>query len=58
MKTDQEIKELLSKELYSIQDVTLQTLVRNVIFVNSKDVNWQAVYKTMLYLMPELQKYA
>ena len=54
MKTEQEIKEILSKYLYSIQDASLQAVVRNIIFTMSKNMNWQEVYKLMCHHMPEL----
>lgn len=53
-RTDQEIKEILSKYLYSIDDVALQGVVRNIIFTMSPKLNWQEIYAKMKELMPEL----
>lgn len=56
-KSDQEIKEILSKYLYSIQDLSLQAVVRNIIFTTAQNMDWQQVYKTMKYHMPELETF-
>ena len=54
MKTEQEIKEILSKYLYSIQDASLQAVVRKIIFSMSENMNWEEIYKVMCAQMPEL----
>ena len=52
--TDQQIKELLSKKLYEIQDSSLQILIRNIIFTMGEITDWQEVYRKMIVFMPEL----
>ncbi len=52
--TDQQIKELLSKKLYEIQDSSLQILIRNIIFTMGEITDWQEVYRKMVVFMPEL----
>lgn len=55
--TDIQIKELLSKKLYAIEDASLQAVVRNIIFSVNENTDWQAVYKMMKSYMPELIAY-
>ena len=52
--TDQQIKEILSKKLYEIQDQSLQILLRNIIFTMGEITDWQEVYRKMVVFMPEL----
>lgn len=55
MKSDQEIKELVStKLLKNIKDYAVQTVLRRVLFYDKNQMDWQDFYKQMLEQMPEL----
>ena len=55
MKSDQEIKELVStKLLKNIKDYAVQTVLRRVLFYDKNQIDWQDFYKQILEQMPEL----
>lgn len=55
MKSDQEIKELVStKLLKNIKDYAVQTVLRRVLFYDKNQIDWQDFYKQILEQMPEM----
>ena len=55
MKSDQEIKELVStKLLKNIKDYAIQTVLIRVLFYDKNQIDWQDFYKQILEQMPEL----
>lgn len=54
--SDQQIKEVLSKYLYSIQDASLQKFCRHMIFIENSQ-NWQNIWEIMKEYFPELKLY-
>jgi hypothetical protein len=52
---DIEIKVMLSNLLYNIQDKSIQSLLRYIIFTHCGDqIEWETIYNKMTELMPEI----
>lgn len=54
--TEQEIKEFVSTEfLKKIQDYSIQTVLRRVLYYKENNVDWQDFYQQIIEQMPELK---
>ena len=55
--TDQQIKEMFSKEVLSrLDDISTETCLRSILFCKNK-IDWQDAYRVALHYMPELKHY-
>jgi hypothetical protein len=51
--TEQEIKALLSTKVLNLQDKAKETILRNIIFSLTSNIDWQLVLKLIYNYMPE-----
>jgi hypothetical protein len=54
--TDQQIKELLSKHVLTMENKAVEVLLRTIIFQIAENINWQLVWLMMKNYMPEMNQ--
>lgn len=52
---EQEVKETLSKILYGITDMSVQNIVRNIIFDNGNDIDWNKTMEIIKEQRPDMR---
>ena len=55
--TDQEIKEMFSKEVLCLEDKGKESCLRRILYGTKNKINWQEAYEIAIANMPELVKY-
>lgn len=58
LNNDQRLKvqQILSQDLRAIQDMALQCVIRNIVFGDAAEVNWDKVAAYMKQHMPETKR--
>ncbi len=55
--TDQQIKNMFSKEILHFEDLGAETCLRRILFSERNKIDWQNAYRMALHDMPELKRY-
>ena len=55
--TDEQIKEMISKEVLKLKDKSLEMCLRKILFSDRNTIDWKDAYRVILDEMPELINY-